>query len=158
MQTRVLDRIHPNMTFSVSCCFSSQLSISSTPGGVSVPSCRPEHRELHLTSDPHNRVSLRRNLEKSWHYPRSAIKHTAFQRTTQAWKQQAGPRVPGQPMLSSPGSTGPRRQPSCWNHRRSMGQNSPRTCRSVSSRSPPPAQRADLNADRGSYLKEFEDQ
>lgn len=65
MQTVGLDRIHSNVTFGVSCYFSSWLSISSTPGSVSVPSCYLEHRDLHLTSDLHHRARIRRNLEKA---------------------------------------------------------------------------------------------
>lgn len=65
MKTIVLDRMHSNMTLAVSCYSSAQLSISSTPGSMSAPSCYPEHRELHLTSDLHNRVRVRRNWEKA---------------------------------------------------------------------------------------------
>lgn len=65
MQTIGLARIHSNVIFSVRCCFSTQLSTSSTPGNLSMSSCYLEHREQHLTADQHNRVRVRGNMEKA---------------------------------------------------------------------------------------------
>lgn len=136
-QTIVLDRIHSNVTFGVSCYFSSRLSISSTPGSVSAPSCCLEHGELHLTSDLHNRGRVRRHLEKAGTTHvllQSKLLFTTPNRLGNQRQSHVCPSLNTQ--AASPSCASPTSQLSFWNCCRSTGQKSLQT-RHPAAPSPP---------------------